>query len=72
MNVRITMQDSITTVGEKIKILLDEQPARRARLKTQLAKLDKLDGLKAMIDAAMAEVSISRRERELRHTGKQS
>ncbi len=71
MSVKITMKDSFETVGEKVKILLAEQPAALARLETQLAKLDKLDGLKAMIDAAMAEVLISRRERELRHSGKQ-
>lgn len=55
-----------------MKILLSEQPALRAQLEIQLAKLDKLDGLKAKIDEAMAEVLISRRERELRHRGKQS
>lgn len=72
MSVNITMQDSFETVGAKMKILLSEQPALRAQLEIQLAKLDKLDGLKAKIDEAMAEVLISRRERELRHRGKQS
>lgn len=72
MSVNITMQDSFETVGEKMKILVSEQPALRARLETQLAKLDKLDGLKAKIDEAMAEVLISRRERERRQRGKQS
>lgn len=72
MSVNITMQDCFETVGAKMKILLSEQPALRAQLEIQLAKLDKLDGLKAKIDEAMAEVLISRRERELRHRGKQS
>lgn len=71
MSVNITMQDSFKTVGEKVEILLSEQPALRARLEIQLAKLDKLDELKAKIDEAMAEVLISRRERELRNHGKQ-
>lgn len=65
------MSDNISTeslemIGERIKVILSEQPQAFARLQTQLAKFDRLDGIKKCLNELNIELEISRHERQLR------